>query len=49
VTAISGSITAGKFADIIAVSTDPTGDVSALENVQFVMKNGVVYKNEIKH
>jgi imidazolonepropionase-like amidohydrolase len=49
VTASSGSITAGKFADIIAVSNDPVADVSSLEHVQFVMKNGVVYKNEIKH
>jgi imidazolonepropionase-like amidohydrolase len=39
-----GSIKPGRFADIIAVSGDPLQDVSALENVQFVMKDGVVYK-----
>ena len=37
----------GKFADIIAVSADPLQDVRALENVGFVMKGGVVYKNEL--
>ncbi len=40
-----GSITAGKLADIIAVSGNPLDDVTLLENVQFVMKGGVVYKN----
>src|SRR4051794_4725020 len=43
---VLGSIKAGKFADIIAVSNDPLTDISALENVQFVMKDGVVYKSE---
>jgi imidazolonepropionase-like amidohydrolase len=41
-----GSITAGKSADIIAVAADPMADVSALEHVQFVMKEGKVYKQE---
>jgi len=40
-----GTIEAGKYADIIAVSADPLQDVRALENVGFVMKGGVVYKN----
>jgi imidazolonepropionase-like amidohydrolase len=40
-----GSIAVGKFADIIAVSASPIEDVSVLENVKFVMKGGVVYKN----
>jgi imidazolonepropionase-like amidohydrolase len=40
-----GSITPGKYADIIAVSANPLDDVSVLENVKFVMKGGVVYKN----
>ena len=39
-----GSITAGKSADIIAVATDPTTDIRALENVGFVMKEGQIYK-----
>jgi imidazolonepropionase-like amidohydrolase len=39
-----GSITAGKSADIIAVNGDPLTDIRVLENVQFVMKEGQVYK-----
>ena len=39
-----GSIKPGKFADLIAVSGDPLKDISVLENVEFVMKNGKVYK-----
>jgi imidazolonepropionase-like amidohydrolase len=42
-----GSLKAGKFADIIAVDTNPIDDVSVLENVKFVMKGGVVYKNNL--
>ena len=42
-----GSLEAGKYADIIAVSADPLQDVRALENVGFVMKGGVVYKDTI--
>lgn len=40
----AGSITAGKRADIIAVLINPLDDVTSLENVQFVMKSGTVYK-----
>jgi imidazolonepropionase-like amidohydrolase len=43
-----GTIEAGKFADLIAVDGDPTKDVTALEHVKFVMKGGVVYKNEYR-
>jgi imidazolonepropionase-like amidohydrolase len=39
-----GSIKPGKFADIIAVSGDPLTDIRQLENVQFVMKDGRIYK-----
>jgi imidazolonepropionase-like amidohydrolase len=39
-----GSIQAGAFADIIAVTEDPFTNVRALENVSFVMKGGHVYK-----
>lgn len=40
-----GSLTAGYFADIIAVPGDPLQDINSLENVTFVMKGGVVYKH----
>jgi len=39
-----GSLKPGKYADIIAVSTDPLGDVRALEHVAFVMREGRIYK-----
>ncbi len=39
-----GSITAGKYADIIAVTADPLQNIRALEQVSFVMKDGVVCK-----
>jgi imidazolonepropionase-like amidohydrolase len=39
-----GSIKPGKYADIIAVTADPLTDISALEVVQFVMKDGKIYK-----
>ena len=42
-----GTIEVGKTADIIAVKGDPIKDVSALRDVVFVMKNGVVYKNNV--
>lgn len=41
----TGSIKAGKKADIIALAINPIDDITALEQVQFVMKNGIVYKN----
>ena len=40
-----GSLTAGKWADIVAVSGDPLKDIENMQNVVFVMKNGVIYKN----
>ncbi|HYA23588.1 MAG TPA: amidohydrolase family protein [Terriglobales bacterium] len=39
-----GALKAGYFADIIAVPGDPLKDISVLKNVQFVMKDGIVYK-----
>jgi imidazolonepropionase-like amidohydrolase len=39
-----GSIKPGKYADVIAVSGDPLGDITVLEHVDFVMKDGAVYK-----
>jgi imidazolonepropionase-like amidohydrolase len=39
-----GALDPGYFADVIAVAGDPLRDISRLENVSFVMKNGVIYK-----
>lgn len=42
----AGTIEPGKWADIVAVEGDPTRDIHAMGQVRFVMKEGVVYKNE---
>lgn len=39
-----GTLEAGKLADVIAIDGNPVEDIHALENVSFVMKEGVVYK-----
>lgn len=39
-----GALKAGYFADVIAVPGNPLQDVSVLEKVAFVMKNGIIYK-----
>lgn len=39
-----GQVKEGYLADIIAVDEDPTKTISTMENVSFVMKNGVIYK-----
>jgi imidazolonepropionase-like amidohydrolase len=41
-----GAIAPGKYADIIAVSGNPLADVTELERVKFVMKAGVVYRQD---
>lgn len=41
-----GQIQKGFYADIIAVDEDPTKNINTMENVVFVMKNGVVYKGK---
>ena len=41
-----GEIAPGMYADIVAVHGDPLADISELEDVDFVMKGGVVYKNK---
>ena len=38
-----GTVTAGRFADLIAVTGDPLQDIAELQRVRFVMKGGVVY------
>jgi imidazolonepropionase-like amidohydrolase len=40
-----GEIRPGAFADIIALNTDPTLDIKALQSVSWVMKDGKVFKN----
>jgi imidazolonepropionase-like amidohydrolase len=42
----AGTIEPGKWADIVAVEGDPTQDIHAMGQVRFVMKEGVVYKND---
>jgi imidazolonepropionase-like amidohydrolase len=42
-----GTVEAGKYADMIAVTSDPLQNVTALENVSFVMKGGTVVKDSI--
>jgi imidazolonepropionase-like amidohydrolase len=39
-----GELKTGNYADIIAIKGDPTKNISLLQNVQWVMKDGVVYK-----
>jgi imidazolonepropionase-like amidohydrolase len=43
-----GTIEAGKWADLVAVSGDPLKDISELERVSFVMKGGTIHKNNMK-
>ncbi|WP_260735862.1 metal-dependent hydrolase family protein [Tunturiibacter lichenicola] len=42
----TGTIEPGKWADIIAIDGDPLKDVKILQHVNFVMKSGIVYKDE---
>jgi imidazolonepropionase-like amidohydrolase len=44
----AGTVEAGKWADLVAVSGDPLTDIKEVERVKFVMKAGVVYKNELR-
>jgi imidazolonepropionase-like amidohydrolase len=42
-----GSVEPGKFADLVAVAGDPIADISELERVRFVMKDGQVVRNDL--
>jgi imidazolonepropionase-like amidohydrolase len=44
----AGTIEAGKWADIVAVSGDPLKDITELQRIKFVMKGGVVHKNDAR-
>ena len=43
-----GAIEPGKFADLVAVAGDPLADISELERVRFVMKDGQVVRNDLR-
>ena len=42
-----GAIEPGRFADLVAVAGDPVSDITELERVRFVMKNGEVVRNDL--
>lgn len=44
-----GSLEVGKFADLVAVEGNPLQDISLLQQIGFVMKEGKVYKNAFTH
>jgi imidazolonepropionase-like amidohydrolase len=43
-----GTLAAGKYADLIAVAGDPLRDIRELERVRWVMKGGVVHRDDLK-
>ena len=45
----TGSIEAGKLADIVGLGADPLADIRALRTIAFVMKDGEVVRDEWKN
>lgn len=43
---VLGSIAPGKYGDLVAVEGDPLSDITELEDIDFVMKEGVAYKSQ---
>jgi imidazolonepropionase-like amidohydrolase len=43
-----GSVEPGKLADLVAVAGDPASDITELQHVKFVMKGGLVVRNDLK-
>ena len=41
-----GTLAAGKLADIVAVPGDPLADITMMEQPQFVMKGGAIYRGD---
>lgn len=42
-----GTIEPGRFADLIAVAGDPLADITELERVRFVMKGGLIHRQDV--
>lgn len=42
-----GNVEKGKFADLVGVSGNPFTDITEMERVKFVMKGGVVFRNDL--
>jgi cytosine/adenosine deaminase-related metal-dependent hydrolase len=43
-----GTLEPGKLADVVGVPGDPSRDITVVEKVFFVMKDGVVYRNDAR-
>jgi len=43
-----GTVEKGKFADLVAVSSDPVADITEMSRIKFVMKGGQVVRNDLK-